>query len=307
MEMMFGKDTSQAGVPAGGHLVVDGSTQTFVTDVIEASAQVPVIVDFWATWCGPCKTLGPSLERLVREAKGKVRLVKIDIDKNQQLAAQLRIQSVPTVYAFQGGRPVDGFTGALPESQLRDFIKRLTGGVDPLAAIDDALSEAARFLDEGDAVTASEIYSEILANDPVNGTAYAGLIRALVASGSEKEAKRLIDEAPPEIARHADVLAQKTALDLAAEARDLAPTRQLEIRLEAEPGDHQARFDLAVALFAAGRREDAVEQLLELFRRDRAWNEDGARKQLLKFFEAMGQADPLTMSARRRLSSLMFS
>lgn len=307
MDMLIGQNTAQNPASASGDPILDGSTATFVADVIEASMKVPVIVDFWATWCGPCKSLGPFLERAVREAKGKVRLVKIDIDKNQELAAQLRIQSVPTVYAFKDGRPVDGFTGAVPESTLREFIARLTGGEDPMAGVDSALAEAQTFLEEGDTETALAIYHEIAATDPGNGAAQAGILRCLIQTGQIAAAKALLAELPPELANHPDIAAQRSAIALREEAKRLDPLDELTRRVENDPADPQSRFDLAVACFAAGEREQAIDHLLDLFRRDRAWNDGAARKQLVKLFDAMGPADPLTVSARRRLSSLMFS
>lgn len=307
MDVLFNENGAPGDgmVPAG--TIRDGSTATFVADVIEASKQVPVIVDFWATWCGPCKTLGPALERAVREAKGAVRLVKIDVDQNQQLAAQMRIQSVPTVYAFQDGRPVDGFTGAVPESQIRDMIAHLTGGADPQAAVTAALDQAHALVEAGDVESASALYRDIARHDPGNGAAFGGLLRCLIQTGAVAEAKRILATLPPEVARHADVVAQQTKLDLADQAGRLGPVAQLARRVQDNPADHQSRFDLALAEFAAGHQQEAIDHLLELFRRDRGWNDEAARKQLVKLFEAMGPADPLTVSARRRLSSLMFS
>jgi putative thioredoxin len=290
--------------------VVNGSTQTFVEDVIEASMKQPVVVDFWATWCGPCKTLGPIIEKVVRETKGAVKLVKIDVDRNPELASQLRIQSIPAVYAFSGGRPVDGFVGALPESQVKAFVQRLAsgaGGGEAAQAIEEALAEAKTLLDGGDAQSALEIYQSVLAEDASNAVAAAGTLRALIALGHVDEAKHMLAELAPELAQHADIVAVKTSLELADQASKMGPTAELEQRLAADPNDHQARLDLASAQFAAGRREEAVDHLLELFRRNRGWNDEAARKQLVKLFEAMGPTDELTVSARKRLSSLMFS
>ena len=302
-------DTPGASAPAAVDLVVNGSTATFVQDVIEASMQHPVVVDFWATWCGPCKTLGPIIEKVVRETKGAVKLVKIDVDRNPELASQLRIQSIPAVYAFSGGRPVDGFVGALPESQVKTFVQRLASGAGGGAAeaIEEALAEAKTMLEGGDAESALEVYQSILAEDQGNAVAAAGTLRALIALKRTDEAKKLLADIPADMAKHADIVAVKTTLELAEEASKAGPLGELEKRVATNPADHQARFDLALAQFAAGSREEALDNLLEIFRRNRGWNEDAARKQLVKFFDAMGPADPLTVGGRKRLSSLMFS
>jgi putative thioredoxin len=293
--------------PPAGEIVVNGSTATFVEDVIEASMNQPVVVDFWATWCGPCKTLGPIIEKVVRETKGAVKLVKIDVDRNPELATQLRIQSIPAVYAFSGGRPVDGFVGALPESQVKQFVQRLASGASADAGIEEALNEAKALLEGGDAASALEIYQSVAAEDLGNPVATAGALRALVALKRTDEAKRLLDGLAPELAKHADIVAVRASLELADLAGKAGPTTALEAKLAGNPNDHQARYDLSVAQFAAGQREEAVDNLLELFRRDRKWNEEAARKQLVKLFEAMGPADPLTVGGRKRLSSLLFA
>lgn len=307
MDFIIGSGTSAAAGPAAGDLIKDGSTATFAADVIEASLKTPVIVDFWATWCGPCKQLGPALEKVVREARGAVRMVKIDVDKNQELAAQLRIQSVPTVYAFANGRPVDGFTGAQPESQLRAFVQRLTKGT-AQPSLAELLEEAKALLAGGDAETAAQAFQQILGEDPNNGPAMAGLLRCLMAVGDFDSVAQMLGQLPPELAKHAEVAAVKTALELqksaAAGAGEAAGLRR---RLADNPDDHQARLDLAMAYYGGGEVEAAVDELLDLFGRDRAWNDEAARKQLLKIFEALGGAHPVTLRGRRRLSALLFS
>jgi putative thioredoxin len=296
-----------AQAPGGADLIKNGSTQSFMADVIDASAEVPVIVDFWATWCGPCKTLGPMLEKAVKDAKGAVRLVKIDIDKNQALAQQMRIQSIPAVYAFKDGRPVDAFVGALPESEIKQFVARLGGAKGP-SPVEEALALAKESMAEGDVDRAAAIWTQVLKREPDHVEALAGVARAALAKKDLAKARQILARLPPEAQNHADVVAAKTGLELAeAGAKAQGALSELKARLEKDPKDHQARFDLAGALFASGNREQAVDELLELVRRDRKWNEEAARKQLLKYFEAMGGADPLTQSARRRLSSLLFS
>ena len=296
-----------AGAPgAGGEIVKEGDTNSFMADVIDASMQVPVVVDFWAPWCGPCKQLGPLIEKLVRQAGGMVRLVKIDVDKNQQLAAQLRITSIPAVFAFKDGRPVDAFTGALPESQLRAFIERLLGDAQP--PLEAAVAEAQARLDAGQAAEAGDLYSQILAQEPGYPPALAGLIRAAMAGGDQEAARGLVEDLDPAIKKDAAVAAAITALELAEQAGlHAGDAAALAARVASNPKDHQARFDLALALLGGGDNEGAIEGLLELFRRDRAWNEEAARKQLLKVFEALGPAHPLVLSGRRKLSSILFS
>lgn len=311
MDLIFGSGGKPAasGSGDGQNLIKDGTTATFMADVIQMSQQVPVIVDFWATWCGPCKQLGPALEKVVREARGAVRMVKIDVDKNQDLAAQLRIQSVPTVYAFKGGRPVDAFTGALPESQIRAFVQRLTtGGEAGEPSLADILEEAKQILAEGDPHTAAQAFQQILAEDPANAGAMAGLLRCLMAVGDLDAARQMLSQIPEDLTKNAEIAAVKTALELQHTAAAASgKSAELRRRLSEHPDDHQARFDLALAYYADGENEAAVDELLELFRRDRAWNDDAARKQLVKLFEAFGPTHPLTVSSRKRLSALMFS
>jgi putative thioredoxin len=288
--------------------VKDVTTATFMAEVVEGSFETPVIVDFWAPWCGPCKQLGPILEKIVRAARGAVRLVKVNIDENPEIAQQMRIQSIPAVYAFSEGRPVDGFVGAVPESQVKQFVERLgrgRGGPSPIA---EALAMAKEALQSGDAGSAATLFGQILQHDPGNPEAAAGLARALIARGDLAKARQALDRVPKENAGHAEVTAARAALELAESAQKaIAGAGKLRARLAENPNDHEARFELATALFGSGEREAAIEELLTLFKRDREWNEQAARKQLVKFFEAMGPTDPLTQTARRRLSSLMFS
>jgi putative thioredoxin len=267
--------------------------------------QVPVIVDFWAPWCGPCKQLGPMLEKLVRQAGGRVRLAKINIDENQNLAAQLRIQSVPTVYAFHQGQAVDGFVGAQPESKLRAFIDKLTSGAQ--APVEEMLDVGQQALDAGDAETAASAFSSAVAEDPGNPRAVAGLIRSLIALGDVAGARRQVNQLPPELVAKPDVAAAITAVDLAEQSRETGDIAELRDRATASPEDRQARFDLALALFGNGRAEAAIDELLQLVRLDRDWNEQAARNQLVKIFDALGPTNPLTTSSRRRLSSILFS
>jgi putative thioredoxin len=299
------------GATAAGDLIRNSSQASFMADVVDGSRDVPVIVDFWAPWCGPCKQLGPMLEKAVREAKGAVRMVKINVDEAQELAAQMRIQSIPAVYAFFQGRPVDGFVGALPESQIKAFIQRLTqlgGGEAGPSPVEEALEAAKQALAENDLGTASAIYGQVLAHEPGNIPATAGLARAHLMAGDAARARALIDAVPKDKAGAAEIASVRSAIELAEQAEkaagELEPLKQ---RLAQDANDHQARFDLAMAQYAAGNREQAIEELLEIVKRNREWNEQAARKQLLNLFEAMGPTDELTVSARRRLSSILFS
>jgi len=296
---------------AAANLIKDGDTESFMADVIEASQTTPVIVDFWATWCGPCKLLGPALEKAVKEARGAVRLVKIDVDKNQELAGQMRIQSIPAVYAFFQGRPVDGFVGAVPESQIKTFVGRLVqmgGGPAGPSPVEQALEQADAALAEGDHGTAGSIYSEVLGHEPDNVAAIAGLVRCLIAEGDLEQARELLGGVPAAKANDQVLVAARSALELAEQSAGAAgELPQYRARLEKDPNDHEARFALANALYAADQRDAAVDELLDIVRRNRGWNEEAARKQLVKLFEAMGPTDPLTLSARRRLSSILFS
>jgi len=266
-----------------------------------------VIVDFWAPWCGPCKQLGPMLEKAVKQANGAVRMVKINIDENPEIAQQMRIQSIPAVFAFKNGRPVDGFVGAVPESQIKQFIQRLGGAAGP-SPIAQALEQAKAALAANDAGTASAIYAQVLAHEPQNVAALAGLARCYVMAGDHDQARHILAELPKEAANDPDVQQVRAALDLAQQASAAsAQIGSLQEKVARDPGDHQARIDLAIALFGSGQQEAAIDQLLDSFKRDRKWNEEAARKQLLKFFEALGPTHALTVSGRRRLSSLMFA
>ena len=286
--------------------VKDGSDATFMADVIDASNEVPVIVDFWAPWCGPCKTLGPALEKAVNAAGGKVRMVKINVDENQQLAAQARVQSIPTVYAFRNGQPVDGFQGALPPAEVKKFVDKLLAdeGDGGLAA---ALEQAEEFLRQGDATGAAEIFAAILGEEPANAGAYGGLARAHLALGNIDQAEALLANAPAEIATAKELESARAKIALARQAEAAGPADELRARVEAAPDDHQARFDLAQALYGAGETEAAVDQLLELFRRDREWNDGAAKAQLFTIFEALNPKDPVVQKGRRRLSSMIFA
>jgi putative thioredoxin len=306
----------QAAAPqavAGGALIVDGDQKTFMQDVVEASRSVPVLVDFWATWCGPCKTLTPTLEKIVRAAGGRVKLVKIDIDQNRALVQQLAqlglpLQSVPTVAAFWQGQIADLFQGAQPESAVKKFVEALltaAGGSMPTA---DLLAEARAAVEAGEFAEAAELFSALLGQEPESPEAWGGLIRTMLALGEEDQAHDALAQVPAKIAEHAEITGARAALVLAKEGREAAD--QLSVyqkRLEADPADHEARYELATALNAMGEKEKAADALLDIMRRQRTWRDDAARLQLLKLFESWGFEDPVTIAARRKLSALLFS
>jgi putative thioredoxin len=300
-----GKDGGAPAADAGAY-IKDSSLATFAADVLQASKEVPVIVDFWAPWCEPCKQLGPMLEKAVVKAKGKVRLVRVNVDENQELAAQLRIQSIPTVYAFKDGQPADAFMGAIPESQIATFIAGLIGpnggtkGEEVLAAADAAFAA-------GDVGTAAQYYAHLLKEEPGSPKAAAGLAKCYLKSGDVERAKKTLQLVRPDGATDEAVRAVEAELSLREQAAGVGDLAALAAKVAADPSDHQARFDLALALDGAGRRGEAIEALLEIVRRDRKWNDEAARKHLVTLFEALGPADPLTVAGRRELSSVLFS
>ena len=292
-----------------GDLIKESSEAAFAQDVIEVSQEVPVIVDFWAPWCEPCKQLGPLLEKVVTEANGAVKMVKIDIDQNQNLAQQLRIQSIPAVYAFYQGKPVDAFQGAQPESQIREFVTKLTqtAGTEEKSPVDEALEQAEALIESGQFEQAGAVYSQVVQHAPDNIPAKAGLARCCIETGNTAGAQELIDTLSDDERMDTAFTSVISALDLAekaAEAGDLGP---LQVAVEANPKDHEARYNLALALYAGGQAEAAIDALIEIIRQNRGWNDDAARLELLKLFEAIGPTDPLTMDGRKKLSSILFS
>ena len=301
---MFGMSDAPA-APAGD-LIKDTTEATFMADVVEASREVPVIVDFWAPWCGPCKALGPALEAAVTEAKGRVRMVKVNVDENQMIAAQLRIQSIPTVYAFWQGQPLDGFQGALPASEVKKFVERIADAAGD-GGLAEAIEAAEGMLAEGAAVDAAETFAAILGEEPENAAAYGGLVRAHLALGNLDQAQGLLDAVPAKISAAQEVEAARAQLELQRQAANAGPEAELRAAVDADPANHQARFDLALALHASGKVDEAVDQLLDLFRRDREWNEGAAKAQLMTIFDALKPTDPVVLKGRRRLSSMIFA
>ena len=301
--------TTGGAASGAGDLIKDTSEATFMADVIDASNEVPVIVDFWAPWCGPCKTLGPALEKAVTAARGAVRMVKVNIDENQMIAQQLRIQSIPTVYAFFKGQPVDGFQGAIQGSEIQAFVDRVAaqGGGAPGGGLDDAVASAEEMLAQGAVVDAAQTFAAILGEAPEHAGAFGGLARAHLALGEADKAEALLNNAPEAIKTAPEIEAARAALDLARQAAEAGPVGDLRAAVEANPDDHAARFDLAKALHASGDIEGAVDELLELFRRDREWNDGAAKAQLFTIFDALKPQDPIALNGRRRLSSMIFA
>ncbi|HUI20430.1 MAG TPA: thioredoxin [Methylocella sp.] len=317
MAGIFGRGRGEGGVRApqptapqpkpqesAGSLIKDTTTASFGADVIAESARQPVLVDFWAPWCEPCKQLAPILEKAVKAAGGKIKLVKMNIDEHPELPGRLGVRSIPAVIAFQRGQPVDGFMGALPEREVKGFIERLVG---PIVDEADRLAEAESLAATGDVEAAAELYAAILVEKPGDPAAAGGLAKLLISAGEIESAKKLLASVAPAGERDNAIIAAKAALDLAEQAASVGDLSDLMQRIAVNPDDHQARFDFATHLNAKNQREAAAAELLEIVKRDRAWNEDGARKQLLQFFEAWGPADPATVGARKKLSSLLFS
>ena len=305
MDLILGGPATKPAM--AGDLIKDSDTKRFALDVIEASRAVPVIVDFWAPWCGPCKQLGPSLEKAVTQANGKVKLVKINVDENQQLAAQMRVQSIPAVFAFVNGQPVDGFMGALPDSQIKQFIDRLGGQGGMAEQIEAAMTAAREALSLKDYQTAAQIFAEIIEADREHAGALAGLARCQIETGDLSNAQATLALVPPAKNSNAEVTSARAALELALNPIDLSAAASLQRAVEHEPDNFQARVDLAVALNGTGDRAAAMDHLLYVIKKQRAWNEEAARKQLVKFFEAWGPKDEFTLAGRRKLSAILFS
>jgi len=302
-------ELGQTPAPSGEGLVSDVTEASFMTDVVEASQTIPVIVDFWAPWCGPCKTLGPQLENAVIAAKGAVKMAKVNVDENQGIAGQLRVQSIPTVYAFWQGQPIDGFQGAVPESEVKAFVDRVVaaGGGAAGGGLDEAVEAAEEMLTDGQAEDAAQTFQAILGEDPAHAGAYGGLVRALIALDNLDEAEATLNGAPAEIAKTPELEAAFAQLELAKQAQNAGPLGDLQAALEADPNNHQARLDYAQALYAGGQAEAAVDELLDLFGRDRDWNDGAAKAQLFTIFDALKPNDPIVLNGRRKLSSMIFA
>ena len=295
----------QSSNAAADDLIKDANEASFVADVVEASQEVPIIVDFWAPWCGPCKTLGPALEAAVTAAKGKVKMVKVNIDENQNIAAQMRIQSIPMVYAFHQGQPVDGFQGNVPGSEITAFVEKISALAGD-GGLSEAIEAAEAMLAEGAASDAAQTFAAVLGEEPNNSAAYGGLVRSHLAMDDLDQAEAILNGAPAEISKAPELEAAHAQLELAKQAADAGPVAELRAAVEANPEDHQSRFDLALALHANGDVEGAVDQLLELFRKDGEWNEGAAKAQLFTIFDALTPQDPIALNGRRRLSSMIF-
>ena len=309
MVTIINTETPDAGAGNGsipvGDIIKDSDTNNFSTDVIDQSTNIPVVVDFWAPWCGPCKQLSPTLDKLAREYGGKIQLVKINVDENQELATQMRVQSIPMVVAFKDGQPVDGFAGALPESQLRQFFEKLTGSEG--SPIEQALEKASMMVANGDTQNATEIYSQILAQDPINAASHAGVAKCLIEAEGIEKAQAYLKDLDADILNKEEVKSVLAAIDLEHASTDTEETDSLRQKLATSPDDPQLRYDLAIALYGDGCSEEAINILVELVKTHKTWNEEAARAQLLKIFEALGHSDPITIEGRRKLSVVIFS